>query len=78
MQQLLNLATTSTALVIVDGPRCFDVNGAGDPQLVALHLWISHSLRAASRQGDVSLTRKYYLQSQVKHTTQITLANTRL
>ena len=43
MQQLLVVATAFTALVVVDGPGCFDVNGAGDPQLDALHLWISHS-----------------------------------
>ena len=29
MQQLL--------VMVVDGPGCFDVNGAGDPQLDALH-----------------------------------------
>ena len=77
MQQLLVAATASTALVVVDGPGCFDVNGVGDPQLDALHLWISHSSPAASRQGDVSLTCKYYLRSQAKHTTQFTLTNTR-
>ena len=44
MQQLLIVATALSALVVVvDGPGCFDVNGAGDPQLDALHLWISHS-----------------------------------
>ena len=31
MQQLLGVATALTALVVVDDPGCFDVNGAGDP-----------------------------------------------
>ena len=59
MQQLLDVATAFTALVVVEDPGCFNVNGVGDPwALVHFTGYDSHFTRAASRQGDVSLIRK--------------------
>ena len=78
MQQLLDLATAFTALVVVDGPGCFVNSGAGDPWLWCTALVTTRTLRKLPHVNATcpsSYVPKYYLRNQVKHYTQFTLTN---